>query len=288
MSTAPPLFSSITDVGMPGDVSVTKDRGSSCNLEELEKENQDLRKENEDLRLENTRLAREIESLRATNRPLRASMPAPWASTSPYSPDDKPFMRPTRASQLRKAAAARQKANTHPPGHPHGSVSPANHAQWKHLPARPHPGNHHHQNNNTNNDWPPSAPPSYMQHTASSAQRKGTHQPAPTDARARMLQHTKQTARTRKALARLDDSLWRTMQERTEQQQPVARPIVGGGQAPPPPGQWPLTTGGQLQLSLPIRPAGAAEPRTGSTTTTATTTAGSPTTASPDESEMMV
>jgi hypothetical protein len=287
MSTAPPLFSSITDVGMPGDVSVTKDRGSSCNLEELEKENQDLRKENEDLRLENTRLAREIESLRATNRPLRASMPAPWASTSPYSPDDKPFMRPTRASQLRKAAAARQKANTHPPGHPHGSVSPANHAQWKHLPARPHPGNHHHQNNNTNNDWPPSAPPSYMQHTASSAQRKGTHQPAPTDARARMLQHTKQTARTRKALARLDDSLWRTMQERTEQH-PVARPIVGGGQAPPPPGQWPLTTGGQLQLSLPIRPAGAAEPRTGSTTTTATTTAGSPTTASPDESEMMV
>jgi hypothetical protein len=277
MSTAVPLFSPITDVGMPDDVSVTKDRDSSCNLEELQKENHDLRKENEDLRLENTRLAREIESLRATNRPLRASMPAPWASTSPYSPDDKPFMRPTRASQLRKAAAARQKANTHPPGHPHGSVSPANHAQWKHLPARPHPGNHHHHQNTTNtnnNDWPSSAPPSYMQHTASSAQRKGA-QPPPTDARARMLQHTKQTARTRKALARLDDSLWRTMQERTEQQQPVARPIVGGGQAPPPPGQWPLTTGGQLQLSLPIRPAGG-EARTGSTTT------------SPDESERMV
>jgi hypothetical protein len=131
---------------MADDVSVTKNIDPSCNLEELQKENHDLRKENEDLRLENTKLAREIESLRATNRPLRASMPAPWAptsATSSISPDDKPFMRPTRASQLRKAAAARQKANAHPPSHPHGSVSPANHAQWKHLPARLHPGNHH-------------------------------------------------------------------------------------------------------------------------------------------------
>jgi hypothetical protein len=251
---------------MAEDVSATKNLDSSCNFEELQKENHELRKENEDLRMENTKLAREIESLRATNRPLRASMPAPWAPTSAVLPlaADKPFMQPTRASQLRKVAVARQKANTYP-GHPHGSVSPANHAQWKHLPTRLHPAN-------PNNEWPPSAP-GYMQHTASSAQRKGG-QPAPTDARTRMLQHNKQTARTRKALARLDDSLWRTMQERTEQ--PVARPIIG--QAPQ--GQWPLTTTGQLQLSLPIRPA-AAEPRTGSTTTRSPTT-------SPDESESMM
>jgi hypothetical protein len=127
-----------------------------------------------------------------------------------------------------------------------------------------------------------------MQHTASSAQRNGSSQPPPTDARARLLQHTKQTARTRKALARLDDSLWRTMQERTEQ--PVARPTTIIGQAPQ--GQWPLTTGGQLQLSLPIRTAaaaGAAEPRTGSTTTaTATATTRSPATSSLGESEGMV